>query len=141
MSSQNWPLTDDYLITSDDNIKNPKGYLNNNDNFKINTVKLRAVDCQTIYEGERKFDAYVLWSLAQRLQNWIVDRSTARDFTVVILEPPQIELLQLKNTYIWMSLNEIDIEPKGLMTSVQYSVTPAPFMLTPSVKRMGTVYI
>merc|ERR1712008_172431 len=27
-------------------------------------------------------------------------------------------------------------EPKGLMTSVQYSVTPAPFMLTPSVKRM-----
>ena len=36
-----------------------------------------------------------------------------------------------------MSLNEFDIEPKGLMTSVQYSVTPAPFMLTPSVKRMG----
>ena len=29
-----------------------------------------------------KFDAYVLWSLAQRVQNWIVDRSTARDFTV-----------------------------------------------------------
>ena len=40
-----------------------------------------------------------------------------------------------------MSPNEYDIEPKGLMTSVQYSVTPAPFMLTPSVKRMGTVYI
>ena len=88
-----------------------------------------------------KFDAYVLWSLAQRVQNWIVDPSTARDFTVVILEPPQIELLQPKNTYIWMSLNEFDIEPKGLMTSVQYSVTPAPFMLTPSVKRMGRVYI
>ena len=29
-----------------------------------------------------KFDAYVLWSLAQRVQNWIVDRSTARNFTV-----------------------------------------------------------
>ena len=29
-----------------------------------------------------KFDAYVLWPLAKKLQNWIVDRSTARDFTV-----------------------------------------------------------
>ena len=30
-----------------------------------------------------KFDAYVLWPLAKKLQNWIVDQSTARDFTVV----------------------------------------------------------
>ena len=30
-----------------------------------------------------KFDAYVLWPLAKRVQNWIVDRSTTRDFTVV----------------------------------------------------------
>ena len=29
-----------------------------------------------------KFDAYVLWPLAKMFQNWIVDRSTARDFTV-----------------------------------------------------------
>ena len=29
-----------------------------------------------------KFDAYVLWPLAKKFQNWIVDRSTARDFTV-----------------------------------------------------------
>ena len=29
-----------------------------------------------------KFDAYVLWPLAQKFQNWMVDRSTARDFTV-----------------------------------------------------------
>ena len=29
-----------------------------------------------------KFDAYVLWPLAKRIQNWIVDQSTARDFTV-----------------------------------------------------------
>ena len=29
-----------------------------------------------------KFDAYVLWPLAKRVQIWIVDRSTARDFTV-----------------------------------------------------------
>ena len=28
-----------------------------------------------------KFDAYVLWPLAKKFQNWIVDRSTARDFT------------------------------------------------------------
>ena len=31
---------------------------------------------------EGKFDAYVVWPLAKRVQNWIVDRSTARDFTV-----------------------------------------------------------
>ena len=29
-----------------------------------------------------KFDAYVLWPLAKKLQNWIVDQSTAHDFTV-----------------------------------------------------------
>ena len=28
-----------------------------------------------------KFDAYVMWSLAQSVQNWTIDRSTARDFT------------------------------------------------------------
>ena len=30
-----------------------------------------------------KFDAYVLWSLTKSVQNWIVDRSTARDFMVI----------------------------------------------------------
>ena len=30
------------------------------------------------------FDAYVLWPLAKKFQNWIVDRSTACDFTVPI---------------------------------------------------------
>ena len=30
-----------------------------------------------------KFDAYVLWPLAKRVQNWIVDWSTARDFTII----------------------------------------------------------
>ena len=29
------------------------------------------------------FDAYVLWPLDKMVQNWIVDRSTARDFTVI----------------------------------------------------------
>ena len=29
-----------------------------------------------------KFDAYVLWTLAKRVQNWIVDRSIACDFKV-----------------------------------------------------------
>ena len=29
-----------------------------------------------------KFNAYVLWPLAKRVQNWIVDRSTAHNFTV-----------------------------------------------------------
>ena len=29
-----------------------------------------------------KFDPYVLWPLAKKVQNWIVDWSTARDFMV-----------------------------------------------------------
>ena len=33
---------------------------------------------------KEKFDAYVLWPLAKKFQNWIVDRCTARDFTVVL---------------------------------------------------------
>ena len=32
-----------------------------------------------------KFDAYVLWPLAKKFQNWIVDRSTALNFTVHVL--------------------------------------------------------
>ena len=32
-----------------------------------------------------KFDAYVLWPLAKKFQNWIVDRSTARNFTVACI--------------------------------------------------------
>ena len=31
-----------------------------------------------------KFDANVLWPLAKRVQNWIVNRSTARNFTLSI---------------------------------------------------------
>ena len=31
---------------------------------------------------KEKFDAYVQWPLAKRIQYWIVARSTARDFTV-----------------------------------------------------------
>ena len=33
-----------------------------------------------------KIDAYVLWPLAKKFQNWIVDRSTARDFTVYLVK-------------------------------------------------------
>ena len=35
-----------------------------------------------------EFDAYVLWHLAQRVQNWIVDWSTARNITVLWFECP-----------------------------------------------------
>ena len=30
-----------------------------------------------------KFDTYVLWPLAKRVQNWIVGRSTTRNFTIL----------------------------------------------------------
>ena len=57
----------------------------------ILTVKSRAVHrlsrlvaqiriFRSLMKG--KFDAYVLWPLAKKFQNWIVNRSTARDFTV-----------------------------------------------------------
>ena len=36
-----------------------------------------------------KFDAYVLWPLAKSVQNWIVDRPTARNFMVTILDTPK----------------------------------------------------
>ena len=56
----------------------------------IHTVKSRAVDLvgqsrifRLFMKG--KFDAYVLWPLTKRFQNWIVDRSTARDFTVCLI--------------------------------------------------------
>ena len=49
-----------------------------------------------------KFDAYVLWPLSKKFQNWIVDRSTARDFTVCkickkLAESPQLIISPIKN--------------------------------------------
>ena len=32
-----------------------------------------------------KFDVYVVWPLTKKFQNWIVDQSTARNFTVLVL--------------------------------------------------------
>ena len=34
-----------------------------------------------------KFDTYVLRLVAKKFQNWVVDRSTTRDFTVYIFAP------------------------------------------------------
>jgi hypothetical protein len=45
-----------------------------------------------------KFNAYVLWPLAKKFRNWIIDRSTARDFTVFLLLTSTAELLQLNRT-------------------------------------------
>ena len=57
-----------------------------------------------------KFDAYVL--LAKRVQNWIVDRSTACDITVVTLKPicfkPNLlSSKQSKRKYLSVSRNSI----------------------------------
>ena len=51
-----------------------------------------------------KFDAYVLWSLAKGVQNWIVDRSTARDFTVDMFHSTIDELPGMP----WLSKNPED---------------------------------
>ena len=45
-----------------------------------------------------KFDAYVLWPLFKRVQNWIIARSTARDFKVCIFEIPISTKLTEKNS-------------------------------------------
>ena len=47
-----------------------------------------------------KFDAYVLWPLAKRVQNWIVDRSTARDFTVSKVFWPSHQVFCILETVI-----------------------------------------
>ena len=43
------------------------------------------VDLQTFYE-EEIFDAYILWPLHKKNQNWIVARSTAHDFTAYTIQ-------------------------------------------------------
>ena len=45
-----------------------------------------------------KFDAYVLWPLAEKFQNWLVDRSVTRNFTVF----KDIKLFRL-HVYIFQS--------------------------------------
>ena len=52
-----------------------------------------------------KFDAYVLWPLDERVQNWIVARSTVRDFTLTknwFLELASL-WLETKNSVIFLS--------------------------------------
>ena len=54
-----------------------------------------------------KFDAYVLWPLAKRVQNWIVDWFTARNFTVgwrKLLDDAQVNVESRgpKNKQIWI---------------------------------------
>ena len=45
-----------------------------------------------------KFYAYVLWPLAKTVQNWIVDRCTARDFMVVVPWNSTIGLITYTHT-------------------------------------------
>ena len=46
-----------------------------------------------------KFDPYVLWPLGKNVQIWIVDRSTARDFTVPMLMSLSILYIGLHAAY------------------------------------------
>ena len=65
-----------------------------------------------------KFDAYVLWPLAKKFQNWIVDRSTARDFTVGY--NPNIQTFPFKkyDFFGYISKKRVDHSIKDL-----YSIT------------------
>ena len=50
-----------------------------------NSSLSRLVACFQIFRRimKGKFDTCVLWPMAKKFQNWIVDRSTACDFTVL----------------------------------------------------------
>ena len=50
---------------------------------KVDSRQSRLVAHPSIFRMfmKGKFDAYELWPLAQSFQNWIVDQSTAHDFT------------------------------------------------------------
>ena len=47
-----------------------------------------------------KIDAYVLWPLAIRIQNWIVDRSTARNFKVLNSRTRRMVLISSGNIFM-----------------------------------------
>ena len=60
------------------------------------------------------FDAYVLWPLDKMVQNWIVYRSTARDFTVtVLLTIPFNKLLCVNKSLKKMNIFQNTIEESG----------------------------
>ena len=57
-----------------------------------------------------KFDAYVLWPLAQKFQNWIVDKSSARDFTVcAYYRVARLPIWSYLATLLWSNGNLVKI--------------------------------
>ena len=56
-----------------------------------------------------KMDAYVLCPLATKFQNWIVDRSTARDFTVFV---------KVSNTFLQFALVTLRVQQMKSMENV-----------------------
>ena len=63
-------------------------------NVKVTTYMDRAY-------MKGKFDDYVLWPLAKKIKNWIVDQSAARDLTVLkfdIKEAKNLRITLLKSS-------------------------------------------
>ena len=53
------------------------------------------------------FDAYLMWPFIKRVQNWIVDRSTARGFTLdylICILRPLVLLVKLILPLIWIDV-------------------------------------
>ena len=63
-----------------------------------------------------KLYAYVLWPLAKKFQNWIVDRSTACDFTVM-------QMPNLKFQSYWDSLEHSRVNESAKKISVRTKTT------------------
>ena len=51
-----------------------------------------------------KFDLYILWLLAKRVQNWIIVRSTTRDFTVYKFNIPFFGAVLIARSRSWIFL-------------------------------------
>ena len=57
-----------------------------------------------------KFDAYVLWPLDKMVQNWIVVRSTARNFTVdYCVKVREKDENLIRDERIWTSVYKVGL--------------------------------
>ena len=75
--------------------------------FTPHTLKSQVVTHFWIFRlfMKGKFYAYVLWPLAQSVQNWIVDRSTTCDFTVNGIKLHFFHKNIVLNSTLWSSNN------------------------------------
>ena len=92
-------------------------------NVKVTTYMDRAY-------MKGKFDDYVLWPLAKKIKNWIVDQSAARDLTVLKFDIKEAKNLRI--TLLKSSLFEVGCIFATIISEDENSWKPcAPRSATP----------